>query len=415
MGKLTALRVKTAPPGRYVDGDGLYLKVNEGGSRQWSLRVAMPNPDGGKGTLREFGLGSANSIALADARLKAAEWRALAKRGIDPKIKLAADRRALALEQARNARTFRFAALEYIAREEKNWKNEKHRRQWTSSLEAYVFPKFGDVAVNDIDAATVMDALDGIWLSKKETARRVLQRVCAVLDYAHIRNWRDYDAPVRAIRKGLGPQKKKVRHHPAVDVKQAPSFFALLRASPQTVARLGLEFAILTACRSGEVRHARWTEIDLANRLWTIPGERMKGTERDDHVVPLSDAAIDVLYRASPFRKFDDAIIFPGLGGNAMSDMTLNKAQKLIAPETTQHGWRSTFRDWVADETKFEADVAEAALAHVVKDQTVAAYLRTKYLEKRIPLMAAWASFLLGEGADVKNIGDARAKRDMAA
>lgn len=414
MGKLTALKVKTAPRGRYIDGDGLYLNVTESGSRQWSLRVVMPSPEGGKGTLREFGLGSANSVSLVDARAKAAEWRAMVKQGIDPKIRLAAERRALAQEQSRNARTFRKAAEEYICWAETSWKNDKHRKQWSSTLEQYIYPKFGDLPVNDVDASIIMDTLKPIWMAKKETARRVLQRVCSVLDYSHIRQWRDHDAPARAIRKGLGPQQRKVKHHPAVGGKDAPAFYASLQNATPTVARLGLEFAILTACRSGEIRHARWLEIDFSKKLWTVPGARMKGHERDDHVVPLSNAAIDVLERAKPYQRANDSLIFPGLGGNAMSDMTLNKAQKLLAPNTTQHGWRSTFRDWVADYTTFEGDVAEAALAHVVKDETEAAYRRTKYLEKRIPMMAAWANFLTGRSAIVESLDDARAKKEAA-
>ena len=415
MGKLTALKIKNADRGRYVDGDGLYLTVNEGGSRQWSLRVAMPSPDGGKGKLREFGLGSAQTISLADARAKAAEWRVLAKLGIDPKVKLATERRAQAIEQARFGRTFKMVAEEYLNDNREGWRNLKHRTQWEMTLREYAYPSIGALPIDDVSASDIRAALKPIWLKIPETARRTLQRICAILDFAHVEELRKYPAPSsKAIAKSLPLQPKKgERHFAAVEHAVAPTVFAALQNSVPTVARLALQFGILTAARSGEIRFAKWSEVDPVNLTWTVPADRMKASR--EHVVPLCPDAVLILERAKLYCRAVDGYIFPGQGGNAMSDMTLSKAQKLIAPSTTQHGWRSTFRDWVSEKTSFSGDLAEAALAHVIKNKVEAAYRRGNLLEKRRDLMAAWANYLSGREAMVKSIEEARAKKEMAA
>jgi integrase len=418
MGKLTALKVSKATRGRYIDGDGLYLTVNEGGSKQWSLRVVMPSPDGGKGKLREFGLGSANSVSLADARAKAAEWRGLAKQGIDPKVKVSADLRAQAIEQARFGRTFKSVASAYLAEKDATsgiGDNAKHRAQWEMTLRQYAYPQLGEMPVDEIRAAQIMTALKPIWLRTPETARRTLQRICTILDWANIHEWRNHPAPSRkAITKAMPSQPKKGESHFArVEIVDAPAVFKKLQKSNETVARLALQFGILTAARSGEIRFAKWNEIDDASANWTIPADRMKAKKM--HVVPLSAEAGQLLERAKAFQRETEGYIFPGLGGNAMSDMTLTKAQKLIAPNTTQHGWRSTFRDWVSEETSFTGDLAEAALAHVVKNKVEGAYRRGNLLEKRRDLMAAWANYLMGRVDNVESIEEARAKREAAA
>ena len=415
MGNLTAIKVKNATRGRYIDGDGLYLNVTESGSKQWSLRVVMPSPDGGKGTLREFGLGSANSITLVDVRAKAAEWRAMAKRGIDPKIKLATDRRAQAFEAARFGRTFEVVSRDYLVENRAGWKNAKHVAQWEMTLREYAYPHLGTLPVDEIRASDLMASLKPIWLRTPETARRTLQRICAILDWANIQDWRNHPAPSRtAIAKALPAQPKKGEsHYSRVEIVDAPSIFAKLRSSNESVARLALEFGILTAARSGEIRFAVWSEIDTDNATWTIPAERMKANKM--HVVPLCSDALALLRRAESYCREVDGYIFPGQGGNAMSDMTLSKAQKLIATGTTQHGWRSTFRDWISEETAFDGDLAEAALAHVIKNKVEGAYRRGNLLEKRRDLMAAWANYLTGRTADVESLDDARAKREAVA
>ena len=207
--------------------------------------------------------------------------------------------------------------------------------------------------------------------------------------------------------------KKGDKHFAAVEHDAAPAIFANLRRSNETVARLALQFGVLTAARSGEIRFAKWPEINLDNATWTVPADRMKAGR--EHVVPLCADALDLLERAKGYRHEVDGLIFPGQGGNAMSDMTLTKAQKLIAAGTTQHGWRSTFRDWVSEKTNFSGDLAEAALAHVVKNKVEAAYRRGNLLEKRRDLMAAWANYLMRRVADVESIEEARAKKEAAA
>lgn len=415
MGKLSAIKVQKASTGRYVDGDGLYLTVNASGSKQWSLRVVMPSPEGGKGTLREFGLGSANAVSLVDARAKAAEWRALAKQGIDPKLRLVADRRAQAQEEARYGRTFKVVATDYLAENSVGWKNAKHRAQWEMTLREYAYPHLGAMPVDEIKASEIMATLKPIWLKTPETGRRTLQRICTILDWANIQDWRSHPAPSRkALAKALPPQPKKGGSHFArVEINDAPAIFKKLLNANETVARLALQFGILTAARSGEIRFAKWNEIDVPNATWTIPAERMKAKKL--HVVPLCADALDLLERAKEFQRGIGGYIFPGQGGNAMSDMTLTKAQKLIAPDTTQHGWRSTFRDWVSEETAFSGDLAEAALAHVVKNKVEGAYRRGNLLEKRRKLMLAWANYLMGRTANVESINAARATKDAAA
>lgn len=415
MGKLTTLKIKNATSGRYVDGDGLYLTVNASGAKQWTLRVAMPSPDGGKGKLREFGLGSATSVSLVDARAKAAEWRAMAKQGIDPKIKLATDRRAQAFEAARFGRTFEVVSRDYLVENRAGWKNAKHVAQWEMTLREYAYPHIGTFPVDEIRASDLMAALKPIWLKTPETARRTLQRICAILDWANIQDWRSHPAPSRtAIAKALPAQPKKgENHYSRVEIADAPAVYCKLQESTETVARLALQFGILTAARSGEIRFAKWPEIDAANATWTIPADRMKAGRI--HVVPLSADALGILERAKSYCREVDGYLFPGQGGNAMSDMTLSKAQKLIAPDTTQHGWRSTFRDWISEETTFSGDLAEAALAHVIKNKVEGAYRRGNLLEKRRDVMAAWANYLMGRSAVVENLDDARAKKEAAA
>lgn len=378
MGKLSATAVKAATrPGRLGDGDGLFLVVKPSGSKSWMVRVQK------HGTRRDFGLGSASKVSLKIARERAREIRTWVELGLDPLF----ERR-----KAQGIPTFREAAAKVLAQHRKTWRNEKHEQQWIRTLEVYAFPHLGSVQVNDITGPMIRNVLAEIWLAKPETARRVRQRIGTVLDWAYASGYRDSEAPMRAITKGLPRQPKKDGHYAAMPYARVPQFIPRLRER-ESYSRLALEFVILTAARSGEVRHAVFGEFDLEAKLWTIPKERMKANR--EHVVPLCERTVRIIERCSELRIRDCTLVFPGQRlRKPMSDMTLTKLLKEMKEPYTAHGFRSAFRDWVSEETQHQSDVAEAALAHVVKDKTEAAYRRGNLLEKRRKLMDDWADYL---------------------
>lgn len=383
---LTALQVKSAKPGRHADGRGLYLVVKppntKGDSaRSWVLRVQAD------GRRRDFGLGPTDLVSLADARAKAIKGRQLMREGLDPSIEWK--------RKKSTAPTFEVAARQYVEQVKAGWSNAKHSDQWLSSLERHAFPIIGDRLISTMDVADIQDALRPIWLEVPETARRIRQRIGAVLDYAHAQGWRAAEAPMRAVGKGLANQPKKRGHFEAMPYTAIPSLMEKLRAEETSVGRLALEFTILTAARSGETRGATWDEIDFDAKLWSIPASRM-GKTRQPHTVPLSDDAVAVLERAKVYSDGPKSVIFPGVGNKPMSDMTVSKALRALSGSgATVHGMRSAFRDWVAEKMPhIPGDVAEAALSHTVRNKVEAAYRRTKYLDQRRDLMATWASFL---------------------
>lgn len=381
MGKLTAARLKSlTAPGRYSDGDGLFLVVKPAGGRNWVLRAKC----GGK--RRDIGLGPLKSVDLADAREAAYQIRRQIAQGLDPVMERHRERQIIP--------TFRDAAKIVHAEHKAGWKNGKHGAQWLSTLETYAFPRLGDRLVSDIGAPEIRDVLAPIWLSKPETARRVRQRIGTVLDWACVKGFRTTEAPLRALSKGLPRQPKKDAHFAAMGYADVPNFLARLRER-ESIGRLALEAVILTASRSGEIRFARWPEIDMDAALWSIPAERMK--MRRAHVVPLSQEAIQVFQRAEKFRAVDTDIIFPGQKlKKPISDMTLLKILRDMNTGVTVHGFRSAFRDWVADQTNYPGEVAEAALAHAIPNKVEAAYRRTDFLEKRRELMRDWGRYCSG-------------------
>lgn len=382
MGQLTALKVKAAKAaGTYQDGGGLMLVVRPSGAQSWQLRIQVNSKR------RDFGLGSASDVSLADARQKADELRRQYRAGLDP---VAIKRAAKA--EAEGIPTFEVAARRVHSEHKAGWRNAKHAAQWLSTLEEYAFPYIGQKPVSEIDGPEIRDLLAEIWLSKPETARRVRQRIGTVLDWAHAKGYRTAEAPMRSVSRGLPRQPKRDNHFAALPYEDLPALMAELEATV-SLGRLALRFAILTACRSGEVRGATWAEIDLKQRTWTIPAARMKAGK--EHVVPLSRAVLEVLVAAEPFRgRSKDAFIFPGKPGKPLSDMTLTKVLRDIGhTQITVHGFRSSFRDWAAEQTATPGDVVEAALAHTIKNKVEAAYRRTNYLEKRRVLMEAWADF----------------------
>jgi len=377
MGNLTANMLRgSLEPGRHHDGDGLFLNVTPTGARSWICRVQK------NGRRRDIGLGSAKKVSLAQARQRAAEVRSQVEAGIDP---------VLQRKKAEGIPTFREAAAAVYAENKKSWKNKKHRGQWLTSLQTYAFPKIGDVAVSDIESSHVRDVLIAIWLEKNETARRVRQRIGMVIDWAIAKNYRAHPLPMNAINKSLPKVRNRQDHLAALHYSKLAAFVGKLRER-ESVGRLAFEFQILTAARSGEVRGALWSEIDLTERTWTIPAERMKADV--EHIVPLSDAALDVLKRARVHKQDGNDLVFPGTRhGKPMSDMTLTKICRDAEVDAVPHGFRSSFRDWVSEETDFDRDVAEMALAHTIANPVEAAYRRGKLLQKRRKLMNLWAEY----------------------
>ncbi|HET6926577.1 MAG TPA: tyrosine-type recombinase/integrase [Hyphomicrobiaceae bacterium] len=389
MGRLTVTSIKAAlkKPGRHGDGDGLFLQVGTGGAASWVVRVQKD------GRRRDIGLGSEKKISLTVARERASAARTDMELGVDPVAKR---------KKAAGIPTFREASSQFIAEHQKTWRNAKHGKQWRTTLESYAFPSIGDTSVSEVEAPAIRDLLITIWVDKPETARRVKQRIGAVLDWAHAKGYRDAEAPMRAIGKGLPRQKKQASHFAAMPYADVPAFLIKLRER-QSWGRLALEAAIHTAARSGEIRGATWAEVDLENGLWTIPAERMKA--KREHVVPLSKAALDVFKRAAALKTAGHKFVFNGSKRDKpMSDMTLTKVLRDMKRPVTAHGFRSSFRDWVSEETDFPGDVAEAALAHAVSNKTEAAYRRGNLLDKRRKLMEAWGSYCNGLRASVVRI-----------
>jgi integrase len=390
VGRLTALKVKSlVQPGRYGDGDGLWLQVRDAGRRSWLFRYTW------HGRERQMGLGALNQISLADAREAAQAAAKLLREGKDPLGERA--REAEAGRATNAAATFEEVAEMFIRSHEGTWRNTKHRAQWRATLATYAFPDFGNRPVSQIAVAELMRVLEPIWRTKPETASRLRGRIESVLDYAGARGWRSGDNPARwrGHLSNLLPARSKVarvKHHAALAWPQISDFMSDLRNEPGTAAR-ALEFIVLTASRTGEVLGATWAEIDLAARVWTVPADRMKAGRA--HRVPLSNAAAALLGDLPARNQDDGDYIFPGAKlGRPLSKMApamLLRRMKL--PDITVHGFRSTFRDWAAERTNFTREVAEAALAHTLRDKVEAAYRRGDLFEKRREMMEAWAHF----------------------
>jgi integrase len=388
---LTAAQVeKGTKPGRYGDGAGLYLLVRSRQAKFWLFRYTH----GGK--MREMGLGPAKgptAVPLSQARAKARQLHAVVREGRDPLAEREAEKAKAQAEAARAkaaAMTFGEVADMYIAAYEQGWRNPKHRQQWHNTLRDYVLPAIGDLPVGSVDTSAVVRIIEPLWREKTETASRLRGRIERVLDYAKARGWREGENPARwrgHLDKLLPGRSKmqRVAHHAAMPWREIGAFMQRLRQDSNIGARC-LEFLILTACRSGEVRGARWNEIDLTHALWTIPAQRMKAGR--EHRVPLSEPAMAVLQKMAQFGT--DGFVFPGLkAAAALSDRTLAR----LCPGCTVHGMRSTFRDWCAETTPYPRELAEAALAHALRDKVEAAYQRGDLLEKRRRLMTDWAKF----------------------
>ena len=389
MGKLTALGVaRITKPGTYADGDGLYLQVVNGNARSWIYRYSLD------GRARYYGLGSAKVISLRRARELAAEPRRLRAEGIDPLEHRRAQRQAARIQSVRGV-TFRQCAEGYIAAHEHSWTNAAHREQWRTSLAMYVFPVVGDMPLQAIDTALVLRILQPIWNAKPETASRIRSRIKSILDAAKAQDLRTGENPARwkGHLANLLPAPAKVRkveHHPALLYGELPAFMADLRGRPSISARC-LEFTVLTAARRGEAIGARWSEIDLDAAVWTVPATRMKS--RRAHRVPLAEPVIRLLRDLHAVRSSEH--VFPGnKPDKPLTGSSVNKLLEMMdRRDITVHGFRSTFRDWAAEQTEFSYEVVEMALAHAVGSSVERAYRRTDLFEKRAKLMTAWAGY----------------------
>jgi integrase len=395
------LVTKLTEPGRYGDGRGLYLQVTPAGVRSWLLRYERDDPRVGRtGKRRErwMGLGPVADFTLDEARERARKARQLLKDGVDP-LEARKDERAKRAKEAALAaardKTFKECAQLYFDRHSPGWKNKKHIAQFLSTLSAYAYPKIGALPVADVNRDLVLSCVQPIWNSKNATASRVLRRIKGVLDFAKVNGWRDGDNPA-TWEGNLEHALPKpgtitgVKHHKALPFTQVHDFVTQLRDRDGIAAR-ALEFLILTASRTGGVTRARWSEIDLAAKTWTIPAGRLDSKSKKEHRVPLSDRALEIL-KALP-RESD--FVFPGdqkdtpLGHSAMDQVRKRMGRR----DFTVHGFRSTFKDWAAETTTYPNHVTEMALAHVIGNKVEAAYRRGDLFEKRRKLMADWAKY----------------------
>lgn len=389
LGALAVNRLRA--PGLHAVGgvSGLYLQVTTSGARSWILRATI----GGK--RRDMGLGGFPDVTLAAAREKAREARAKIEQGGDPILERERALSVLRAEQAKSM-TFEAACLALIDAKSDEWRNAKHRAQWSASLEAYAFPIIGKLQVGDVGQPQVLNVLQPIWKDKTETANRLRGRIEQVLDWARVRGFREGENPARwrgHLDKLLPAPAKiaRVVHHRALPIDSMPSFMANLHQR-KGISPRALEFLVLSAARSGEVRGATWSEIDMDAAVWTVPAERMKAHK--EHRVPLSPQALALL--ANLPRIEGNELVFPAPRGGVLSDMTLTAVMRRMELDAVPHGMRSTFRDWAAERTNYPREVAEMALAHAIGNAVEAAYRRGDLFTKRAEMMAAWSIFCLG-------------------
>lgn len=396
--RLSALQVsKLKTPGYYADGAGLYLQVAPGGSKSWVYRFTRDK------RTRDMGLGSAATFSLAEARDRARQARKQVADDVDPIEARAAGVRERQRQEAR-VLLFRDAAEGYIAAHEAGWRNAKHSYQWRATIETFANPEIGSMAVAEIEIADVMRVLSPIWREKNETASRLRGRLENILDWCKVQGLRSGDNPARwkgQLDKLLPKPSKvaKTENHPALPWQKMPQFIHELRQRPGASAK-ALEFVILTAARSGEARGAMWSEIDLVERVWHVPAERMKAGK--PHQVPLSNEAIQLLKAMA--TEGMQGLIFRGRSGAQLSDMSLLAVIRRMNEPAVRwadadgkpvlvHGMRATFRMWAAEATSHPREVAEHALAHQLPDKVEASYQRSTLFEKRRLLMTEWGSY----------------------
>ncbi|NND43234.1 MAG: tyrosine-type recombinase/integrase [Silicimonas sp.] len=378
-GKLTKRLVENLGPGRHGDGHGLYLVVDPSGARRWIVRVTVKGQRNRKGgPLRtDFGLGGADIVTLNQARERALEYRRMAKQGLNPRFNARQD-----------IPTFEEIAQQVHIERLPTWKNSKHGQQWINTLRHYAFPKIGRMPVDSIGQPEVLMCLSPIWTEKHETARRLSQRIKAVLDVAKSKGFRSGENPVIAIHDArvLPSVRARAKHHDAMPWREVPSFYAKVKERDAMAAK-ALMFTILTASRTSEVLEMKWPEVDFEERLWTVPAERMKGGKA--HRVPLTDEMLAII---EPLKAMDSEYVFEGQKRHRpLSNMSmLMLLRRMDANGFTVHGFRSSFRDWTAEAADAPRELAEVALAHQVGSDVERAYARSDLLTRRRALMSEW-------------------------
>ena len=387
MAKLTSVGAKAlTKPGRYGDGDGLYLYISPSGTKSWVQRIVVD------GRRRDVGLGSFSTVGLARARSIAHDNRVAVAEGRDP----VAEKRESAQRCQPSIPTFAQAAAFVIDLRRPTWSNEKHVAQWESTLGTYAHPVIGDMTVDAITSADLMNVLTPIWTSKAETASRVRQRIETVMDWAVAQGYRLDNPAGRSLLRGLPKTQRLKEHHQALPYTQVPGAVIQVRESNASImTKLSFEYLVLTAARSGEVRGADWAEVDWELATWKIPASRMKA--RRPHRIPLSERAMEVLGRALELGD-GQGLIFPGIrSGKPASEMVFTAMLRRMEIPAVPHGFRTSFRNWVAECTATPWAVAEVALAHNVGNSTEAAYMRSDLFDQRRALMDAWADYVTGK------------------
>jgi integrase len=410
MGKLSAAKIAKLDlkkQAQYGDGRGLWLQVSAFGTRSWILRYMIA------GRARVMGLGPYPEVTLAEARERAAGARKQIRDGIDP-IDARREKRMAAKIEAAKLTSFAQCVEEYLETHESAWKNQKHRAQWRSTIATYAHPIIGKLPVAAIDTALVLKVLRPIWLKKPETASRLRGRIERILAWATVSEYRQGENPARwrGHLQEMLPAKTRVRnvkHHSALPYKDVPTFMAQLRGRDSISAR-ALEFTILNANRTGEAIGAKWDEVDFSTKVWTVPADRMKAGK--EHRVPLTDRAMEIL-KLLPRERENPYVFVSGKKGTALSNMAmLELLRGMSGNGYTVHGFRSSFRDWCAEQTNYPRELAEAALAHTLPDKVERAYQRGDLLEKRRRLMSEWAKFCakpVAKSGDVVALHEARA------
>ena len=375
---LTPLQVRNAKPGKYSDGNGLILVVGKTGAKNWFQRLTI------EGKRRDIGLGSFKDIGLKEARAKALKNIQLVKQGIDPR-----NNKGLS-----GTPTFAQLVKEYVKLHRQSWRSTKHASQWETSLSDHVYESLGDIPISDITTANILDCIMPIWYTKHETAKRVVQRISKVMQLAIGKGYRN-DNPAGETLKAILPKvKREIQHQRSIHYSNVPAAIKQVQSClSHPITKLCFEFLVLTATRSSETRLATWNEIDLDNRVWSIPGNRMKNGK--EHRIPLSTRAIAVLNEAKEINKQNE-FVFRVCKGIIMDHSTLGKLLKVNGINAVPHGFRSSFRDWCEENTSYPIRVIETALAHHTLNKTESAYARTDLFNKRIGLMQDWSDYLSG-------------------
>ena len=379
--KLTAMTVKKlSKPGKYADGNNLYLQIDISGARRWILRLTVGH------RRRDMGLGSTMIVSLEEARQLARLYRGIAKSGGDPFLERQKERGFKV--------TFAYCAQKVHELNKPTWKNEKFALQWYSSLENHVLPKIGKLPISQITSSDILNVLSPIWNTRTDTARKLKQRIRLIIKWARAKGFFQGDDPVELAEQALPRKKRSDNHHKSLSYKNISDLIVKIKESKISLpTQLAIQFTILSACRTSEVLRASWDEIDMQNLIWTIPAKRMKTGKI--HEVPISSGMKDILKDAKDKIGSPDYIFSSDQSGKELSNNTLRLAvQKRLGVDTTIHGMRSSFKDWASETTNFANEVSEMALAHVIPNKTEAAYRRGNLMDKRRHLMQMWSDFI---------------------